>query len=346
MTTPVTLGLVGYGWFAELLENHAFSRLDTVKVTAVCDPDAARRARADRELGVPTFASVEAMLASSDCEAIVVLTPHDTHRQIVEAAAANGRHVFCEKAMAVTAADCHAMIETARTARVELMVGHMQKLFPPYRRLIELVREGDYGEPLAVQVMGFHWCPVFPGWWRHRQSGGGLLYWTGVHDIDTMRHVVGDEVTSVYAVAGPCTDDYTDYEDSVAVTLRFARGAIATLQVTPHDPLRDFERSFAMAVACREGAIYFDPDRCVVEHAARHGHTRGERVVERFGSHEESMAEAYRSEFAHFAEVIHEGVPSRLPAIDGLRCVEILEAVTASLRSGEPIALSSGEKVA
>lgn len=97
---------------------------------AVCDPREERREEATRRLGVDCYASLDDLLNASDCEAVVVLTPHDTHRTIVARATASGRHVFCEKAMAVTAEDCVTMIAAARRASVHLLVGHMQKLFP------------------------------------------------------------------------------------------------------------------------------------------------------------------------------------------------------------------------
>ena len=336
MPDSLTLGVVGFGWFAELLHDRVLTGLDRLDTVAVCDPDPARRTRAAELLGAQAFASMEEMLAGSDCQAVAIFTPHSTHRELVEQAAAAGRHIFCEKAMAVTATDCVAMIAAAREARVELMVGHMQKLFPAYRRVAEIVASGRYGAPVAAHVNGLHWCPVYEGWWRRKADCGGLLYWTGVHDVDTLRHVIGGDVESVFAVTGPDTDDDTDYEDSIAATLRFESGAVATLHVAQHDPLRSFEESFSMQVLCKQGAVAFDPGTNRVVHAARAGHERFGPAVESFVDHEESMFVAYREEFAHFASVVLDGVASRLPAEDGLRCVEILEAVYASAASHEP----------
>lgn len=340
MADRLTLGVVGFGWFAELLQGRVLTGLDRLQTVAVCDPDPARREQASRRLGAPAFASMEEMLAGSDCQAVAIFTPHSTHRELVEQASAAGRHIFCEKAMAVTAADCVAMMNAARDADVELMVGHMQKLFPAYRRIVELVTSGRYGAPVAAHVSGFHWCPVYEGWWRRKADCGGLLYWTGVHDIDTLRHVMASEVRSVFAAAGPATDGYTDYEDSIAATLCFESGAVASLQVAQHDPLRDFEASFSMQVVCEGGAVAFDPTCDQVAHGARRGHQRSSPEIEAFAGHEESMFVAYREEFAHFVEVVLDGVPSRLPARDGLRCVEILEAVSASVATGSVEAVS------
>lgn len=339
---PVGIAITGFGWFAELLCGRVLPFVPEVRILAVCDQIASRRERAAALLGVPVFEDLEAMLRGSDAEGVVILTPHNTHRKLVEMAASAGRHVFCEKAMAVTASDCVSMIRAARTARVNLLVGHMQKLFPPYARVVELVRSGIYGSPVAINVFGFHWCPVFEGWWRKKDACGGLLYWTGIHDLDTMRAIAG-EVKQVYALAGPKTDSYTEYEDSVAVTISYAGGAVGSLQVAEHDPLRDFSDSFALSVLCEQGSIRYFPEAASVEHRPRDGHQLGDLYRESFPSHEDSENEAYRWEFAHFARVVRGLEPILLTATDGLRCVETLEAVYRSLSTGQPAAVDSND---
>src|SRR3984957_10211742 len=319
---PVKLGLTGFGWFAELLAERVFPFVPEIRIVGVCDQSPRRRARAAELLGVPVFEDMDALLKGSDCEAVSILTPHNTHRTLVEAAARSGRHIFSEKAMAVTVADCVAMIHAAQAAKVVLMVGHMQKLFPPYARVIEIVRSGIYGKPLAVNVFGFHWCPVFEGWWRKKEACGGLLYWTGIHDLDSMRAIVGKEVNKVYATVGIKTDDYTEYEDSIVVTLNYEGGAMGTLQVAQHDPLRDFNHSFALSVLCERGSIRYLPEVCAVEHRSRSNHDLGELRREVFPGHEENENAAYRAEFAHFGRVVRGEESPILTGNDGLRCVE------------------------
>lgn len=343
MPDALRLGVVGYGWFAELLHRRVLNELPRLRVTGLCEVDELRRGRGCEQLGVTGYATLEEMLADDVCDAVAIFTPHSTHRELVELSAAHRRHVFCEKAMAVSSEDCAAMIAAAEAAGVELMIGHMQKLFPAYRRVGELVRSGRYGRPVAAQVAGFHWSPVFDGWWRRARDCGGLLYWTGIHDVDTLRYVMDSEVDEVYAATGPKTDAYTDYEDSIAVVMKYANGAVASLHVAHHDPLRSFERSFSMSVVCERGAVAFDPAHDVVTHAARDGLDAASVREERVPPHEQSMYVAYQAEFAHFVEVVLDGVPSRLPATDGLRCVETLESISAAVRTGAPVAVRRRE---
>jgi predicted dehydrogenase len=332
--TSVKAAFIGFGWFAELLVTSVLADVEDLEIVAVVETSAERRRRAE-QLGLPAVLTMAELPQA--CDAVIVLTPHDTHRELVLEAASRGLHVFCEKAFAVSSVDCLAMIEACRRAHVVLVVGHMQKLFPTHARAVELARSGRYGKVLAVQVSGMHWCPVMPGWWRTRASCGGLLYWTGIHDLDTLRAITASDVTRVMAIAGPKTDDYTDYEDSIAVMLQYASGAVASMVVAEHSPLRTFEESFQISVLLERGSIHVDPGSGEVTHASRLGQERSTPATqESFGRFEDLEEHAYGEEFSAFArrELSADGKPD--PTVeDGLRCVETLEAIYASVDSGQ-----------
>jgi predicted dehydrogenase len=332
--SSVRAAFVGFGWFAELLVTRVLADVPDLEVVAVVERSEQRRHRAS-ELGLSAVESMGEL--PSGCDAVIVLTPHDTHRALVVEAASRGLHVFCEKAFAVSSADCLAMMDACREADVVLAVGHMQKLFPTHARAVELARAGGYGKVLALQVSGLHWCPVMPGWWRTKESCGGLLYWTGIHDLDTLRAITGSDVARVMAMTGPKTDEYTDYEDSIAVTLQYESGAIASMLVAEHAPLRTFEQSFQISVLLERGSIHVDPGTGEVTHASRLGVERSTAATtESFGGFEGLEEHAYRVELATFAQRVLSGEREADPtAVDGLRCVETLEAIYASVASGE-----------
>jgi predicted dehydrogenase len=336
---PLNIALIGFGWFAELLVTRVLANVPALRVVAVVDPSAERRARA-QELGLSATDSISTLASVAPlCQAVVVLTPHDTHRRLVELAATAGLHVFCEKAFAVTSADCLAMVQACNQAGVVLAVGHMQKLFPGHARLVALCRSGQYGKVVAAQVTGLHWCPVLPGWWRSRASCGGLLYWTGIHDIDTLRAAVGSDVQSAFAVTGTQTDDYTEYENSIAVTLMYGNGAIATMQVAEHDPLNTFEESFEYSVLLEKGSIRLKPFTGELRHAGRIGNERNSEITEQYGSFASQEEHAYRQELLEFVDLVQAGAASTglsASALDGLRCVETLEAIYRSAASRKP----------
>lgn len=339
MRRSPALCLVGFGWFAEQLVRRVFATMPEVSVVAAVDRDPGRRSCAVG-LGLAAAASLDEVMAATEIDAVVILTPHDTHRALVLEASERGLHVFCEKAFAVTAVDCIDMIAACRRNGVHLVVGHMQRLFPTHARAIELATSGAYGRVVAIQVHGMHWCPTFPGWWRTRSACGGLLHWTGIHDLDTIRALVGSDAISTLAMAGPKIDDRNEYEDSIAALIRHANGAVTSLAVTNYDPLRTFEDSFDLHVLFEHGSMAISPGAGTVTHATRNGDKPGQPSIERFGTFAEIEEQAYRHEFRLFADLLRNGVRPMLhgvPALDpveALRCVELLEAIERSVASG------------
>lgn len=334
--TRVPVVIVGFGWFAELLVTRVFRGVPELTVTGVVDLSAPRR-KVAQALGIATFTSLEQALSVVPVEGVLVMTPHDTHRRLVETAAAAGCHVFCEKAFAVTSDDAVAMTQACDRAGVSLLVGHMQKLFPPYARLIQVARSGTYGKVLGVHVDGLHWSPVFPGWWRTTQSCGGLLYWTGIHDLDTINHVVGSYPLAAFAMTGPKTESYVEYEDQIVAVLRYPGDVLASLHIAAHHPVREFAASFGMSVLLERGGIRFVPETQTVEHVRRTGADglgRGEPVSEAFGPVEATEDAAYAAEMRHFARVVRDLEPPRLIAQDATVVVRTLEALYRSVASG------------
>ena len=329
--------MIGYGWFAELLQTRVVPSLEGLTVVAAVDPSEERLASAASQ-GLLVSSSLHELIEQhrDAVDAIAVLTPHDSHLEIVRAGADSGLHIFCEKAFAVTSDDCVAMIEACRQAEVTLVVGHMQKLFGPHRRAVQIAASGELGAVRSIHVSGAHWCPVFPGWWRSTDRCGGLLYWTGIHDVDTLRALTGSEVRTVFAATPPHWDDYTDYEDAIAATLVYESGAIASIHAAEQWPLKSFEESFEIDVVLTEGGIRVIPGDARVEWARQSRHARQQASAETFGSFEEMEEAAYRDELEGFVAAIRNREINHHSTKDGLRCVETLEAVYRSVRSGLP----------
>ncbi|MBV9354418.1 MAG: Gfo/Idh/MocA family oxidoreductase [Chloroflexi bacterium] len=332
MTTEptVALALVGCGSFALDVEA-TLGELPAARIVAVCDVEAASAERFGRRLGVPAFTDLHQLLRRSDAEAVVIMTPHATHRDLTVAAAQAGRHVFCEKAMAVNVAQCHEMVQAAEANGVKLMVGHKRRLRPAFARMGEVLRSGELGAIQVLTVTGYH-DRQLAGWWTRRSEVGGLMFWAGVHDVDTLRFLCG-EVASVYAVAGPKTHGGTDYTDSISAVLRFRSGAVGSIQVSPYYPLRQYRTSFGFEIVCEHGGMSYDPRSISVVYQA----TGGERHELCFPDY--GFETAFRQEFASFLAWIVRDEPPLLTGLDGLRCVEILQAMELSMARGSVICL-------
>lgn len=303
---------------------------EVAAVVAVCDPSAAARARfaAITGLSLPAFAEPEQLLDQVEVDAVAITSPNFTHKSIAVAAAQRGKHVFCEKAMALNVPECWAMVRACEAAGVRLMVGHKRRLRPPWARMIAL-RE-QLGPVLAINVARYWNIHQynFPAWWEREELTGGLLAVSGVHTIDWLRAMGGD-VARVSALAAPQTDPKYSYPDTLHVSLHFHSGAVAALTVALHYPLLHFRESGGPQVVCREGGMRFLPYKDhldlywqrIDEAAAHH---------ERFG--DLGHDHAYRLEVGDFVRWITEGREPCLTWREGLRCVEVMEAAHRSAR--------------
>ena len=327
----LSIAIVGCGSFGQHMAD-LMARLACLKVAAVCDPDEEKSQPLAQSLGVPAYASFRRCLEESRAAAVALFTPNHLHAPMAIAAAEAGKHVFCEKPMAMNVAECYAMIEAAEANRVKLMVGHKRRLRPQYAKMAEIVRGQRYGRPLAVQVNGFYGRELWD-WWTRRETGGGLLFHAGVHDLDFLRHACG-EVGTVFARSPVKTHHGTDFEDALALLIQFESGTVATLQVSPFSPQRTFRQAFGVHFVLERGDLVYDPVETTVTVQGR-----GEPVQRFQFDNEAGFEQAYRTELESFAAWVGRDAEPVLTGWDGLRCVEIMEAAQLSAYSGRQVQL-------
>ncbi|MCY3896575.1 MAG: Gfo/Idh/MocA family oxidoreductase [Chloroflexi bacterium] len=327
----VRLGLIGAGGFgaytAELID-----RQPEIDLVGVADVDPAKAKRLGHQRRIPCWTDHRSLLDACDCDAVAVVTPHSTHRDIVVDAAAASRHVFCEKTMAITVADCYDMVEAADTHGVKLMVGHKRRFRPAAVAIRNALRSDGLGRPLAVNVRGYFGRHI-TGFWREKELCGGLLYWAGVHDIDTLRYLFG-EVASVYAVLGPkVRPEISDQEDAISAALTFQSGMLGSIQVSTFFPMATYQTAFGFDIVCERGGIaYCAQDLTVTTHI------EGERPYTVQLEHN-SADGAYDREWSSFAAWVLRDETPVLTGEDGLRCVEILQAAYLSADTGARVDL-------
>lgn len=312
-------GLIGCGNFGQHLGRQVAAAAGLAAV-ADADPEAARRF-AD-EVGA-------AAVALSDLpgavDAVFVATPNYTHRTVVCAALEAGLHVFCEKPMALTVADCDAMLATARRCGRKLMVGHMQRLKPTLAQVRELVQAGAVGTPLSVSMCRREALIRAPGWLREREKVGGLLFQSTVHEIDFLRSVFGD-VDRVYAeAAARPIQPYLDFPDNIFVQLRFTSGVIGALQACMSDRLDQYTGT----VTGTDGTLAFDLNA---------GSVRWRRSDGGAGEwcNDNGEEAAHAAVVAAFVRWVAGGAAPPVTALDGREAVAVACAAIASISLGAP----------
>jgi phthalate 4,5-cis-dihydrodiol dehydrogenase len=229
MTPPLRVGVVGLGR-AFTLMLPTFLQDPRVELVAACDPREAARAQFERDFAAPTFDSVEALAAQAAVEVVYIASPHQFHAAHTRIAAAAGKHVLVEKPMALSEAECDAMVADCAAAGVTLIVGHCHSFDAPYLAARDLLRGGSLGRVCMVQAFNytdFLYRPRRPEELR-TDEGGGVVYSQAAHQVDVVRLLVGRRVERVRAVLGRW-DAARPTEGAYAALLWFEGGAYASL---------------------------------------------------------------------------------------------------------------------
>lgn len=229
MSTPqLRIGVAGLGRaFSIMLPT--FVHDPRVRLVAAADPVAAARARFASDFGAPAYESVQALCDNPEVQLVYVATPHPLHCQHVCLAAAAGKHVLVEKPMAITLAECTAMVDACRQAGVHLVVGHSHSFDAPILHLRAVLDSGRYGRVrmiTAADFTDFLYRPRRPEELDTR-AGGGVVFSQGAHQIDIVRLLGGGLVRSVRAFTG-AWDPARPTEGAYSALLGFEGGAFCS----------------------------------------------------------------------------------------------------------------------
>jgi len=234
VTGFVRLGVAGLGR-AFTLMLPTLAHHPRLRLAAAADPRPDARARFTAEFAAPAYPTVEALCTDPGVDAVYVASPHSLHVEHVRAAAAAGKHVLVEKPMALTLADCTAMVDAAAAAGVFLLVGHSHSYDLPYLHARRLIGSGAFG---AVRMI--HAANYTDYLYRPRRpeeldtpQGGGALFSQAPHQVDVVRLLAGRPARTVRAMAG-AWDPARPTEGAYSALLAFDGGAWASLTYSGH----------------------------------------------------------------------------------------------------------------
>ena len=270
------------------------------------------RARAD--LAEPFAASVGArrwhaqwrdLVADPEVDAVYIATPVHLHAEQTIAAAEAGKHVLCEKPMAMTAADCDAMIAACRAHSVRLGVAYYRRFYPAVVRIRHLLDAGAIGRPIVAQVNAFERFNPHPGDPRYwlvtaAQAGGGPMMDFGCHRIEILIHLFG----AVRATSGTTAKTVFDWEveDTATATLLFETGTTAVVTVT------------RAVMESRDTFDIFGTDGSIHVGALNRGDVR---ILTREGEHEELLPPHPNLHAPLVADFVDALTSGREPAVTG-----------------------------
>jgi predicted dehydrogenase len=319
------------------------------RVAAVCDVDESRAERLAGECGGAVYTDALRMIERTGLDAVDICTTHDQHAQHAVAAAAAGRHVFVEKPMACSMAECRAMIDAAEAAGVILMVGQYQRFVPEYRAVRELIDAGELGAIRGVRIDTMqnltsrrvadyypsgHW--LFDG----ARAGGGIVISVSVHKLDLARYLVG-EIARVSAWSRNIASEFRQgAEDYAAALLEFENGAVGELFGTYSGFLAPWSEQFTIFGA--SGSVYGLMPPLGNDALAMVASTR--RSPDEFVPVPPSASlptdDGIANELLHFADCCATGETPLTSGRDNLGTMRAVFAIYESARTGGPVDLA------
>jgi myo-inositol 2-dehydrogenase / D-chiro-inositol 1-dehydrogenase len=324
---------------AGLIHARNFARMAPgARLAALVDPQPEALASAGRELGVERlYADYRRALEDRDVHAVVVVTPTKFHRDIVVAAAKSGRHVLCEKPMAMTVEECQDMNRAAAEARIVLQIGFMRRFDAGFRAAREAIDRGDIGP--VVQVKSLTHGPSVPQPWMYDlKASGGPLAEVNSHDIDTLRWYTGSDFQEVYAIGGnyrcpEAQNQYPDFYDNVSLLARFLNGTQGFIGGAVSVGYGYDSRAEVLGT---HGILLVGRQE---QHAVVTCTPQGGIVRPFVKSWRNLFLEAYAEEDREFVRAVNEGKPPRVSGVDGMMAVQVVEAGNRSIREGRPVTL-------
>lgn len=313
--------------------------IEGVQIIAASDVDDTRLAWFGNAFGIPhTYRDYRDLLDRSDVDAVLVCTPPFVHAEIVLEAARRRKHVFCEKPMAITSADCRRMVKATKEAGVVLQIGYVLRFSSERGRVRDAILNQEIGRPVFLREIGTLRAGAQQRWVHDQQLGGGIL-WEYSHALDFMRYVFG-EPELVFGIGGRYKPDNTSALDTVSVSLNFPSGDRALF--TDSYALRGFGgRKFGarrerlqIDVMGPRGFVQY-PDGDLSQRLTVCVYGDPEDRIEKMPWRSDWGGDGYRREFEHFFDCVREGKPSDVPGEEGLRTIQLVEAAFHSMRTGE-----------
>jgi predicted dehydrogenase len=332
----IRIGVIGTGRVG-IIHAHNFARaVPHATLAWLVDPDEISRLNAAREVGLNanhgTTVDYREALKDERLDAVVIAMPTAFHKEIVVAAAEAGKHVLCEKPMALNAEECDEMTAACDAARVKLQIGFMRRFDAGFRDALARLQAGEIGELVHVRSLT-HGPSIPKPWMFDMAQSNGPLAEVNSHDIDTVRWFADDDVAEVYAMAGnfrspEARDAFPDFYDQIHLSMKFHRGAQGS--ISGAQGVR-YAYDARAEIIGTEGILFVGGLRAPLVTCVNRDR---EIISTAVGSWRDLFADAYLEEDRAFVRSILDDSPSPVTGHDGKEAVKIVVAGNRSAKDG------------
>lgn len=332
MVAQLNLGLFGAGRIGRIHAQNLTRRIPEAHLSAVVDisREAAKRCAAD--FGIPSFAEEEArIMEDPSVDAVVICSSTPTHPELIRQAAFAGKHIFCEKPLALDLQEIDDSLKAVQDYEVKLQVGFNRRFDPSFHQAREAVAAGRIGTPHLVRVTSRD--PEPPPAEYVKASGGIFLDMT-IHDFDIAGYLAGDEIEELYATGSTLIDPAIGQAgdlDTAMVMLRFAGGALGAIDNSRRAVYGYDQR---VEVFGSEGQVVVGNR---TSHQAVYSNGQGVHGPLPLYFFLERYQESYLAEMKAFVVSVLENSAPPVTGRDGRRAVELGLAAWRSYRKNRPV---------
>ena len=324
-------GICACGGFVTTKVIPLLKGIEGAEIVKAFDPVPETRERVEKEFGVATVDSFDAILDDDSINCVYVASPNFLHAEQTIAAAGRGKNVFCQKPMARTAAEARPMVEACEKAGVQLGVGFCYRYAGAIEKIKELIKAGEIGEPTLITLefhLGYTKDNIA---WRcdPKLSGGGPLMDLAPHLVDLARFIMEDEYVSVFSHVDPMMTDEDVEEDTISL-LRFKGGAKAVIDTT----FNARNHAHRVIVNGTDGRIETIRSMCWGPGGTLFRTDQTEREPVDFGTHEH-----IEKEMILYMDAIRKGEPVPVSGRDGLIANIVIDGIFESARTGQVVKL-------
>jgi myo-inositol 2-dehydrogenase/D-chiro-inositol 1-dehydrogenase len=333
------IGLIGAGRIGLLHAEHLTSRIPSAELVMVADAFEEVARQCAERYAIPYAAQdYRAVLDHPDIQAVVICSSTNTHARIIEEAALAGKHIFCEKPIALDLASIDRALDAVERTGVKLQIGFNRRFDANYRRIRQAVEQGEIGRPHLLHIVSRD--PDPPPIEYIRLSGGIFLDMT-IHDFDMARFLIGSEVEEIFATGGVMVDPAIGAAgdvDTAVVLLHFTNEVIGTID-NSRQAVYGYDQRVELlgsAGAISTGNNY--PNTAIISdsHSVRRDLSL-HFIIERY-------TESFVTEMAAFVDAVLDDTPVPVSGRDGRVPVVMALAARKSLAEHRPVRLSEIEQ--
>ena len=329
------IGIIGAGRIGKVHTETIVRSIPNADVVSIADTNIIEAEKLIKKYGIDSYSGdYKDIIDNTEIDAVVICSPTNTHAQYIIEAAQAGKHIFCEKPIALNLDTIQNALNIVDESNVKMMIGFNRRFDPNFKKIKQMVMADKIGEPHILKITSRD--PAPPPAEYVAESGGMFLDMT-IHDFDMARFIVGSEVEEVYAVAGVMVDPKIGEAgdvDTALITLKFENGAMGVI-----DNSRKAVYGYDQRVE-----IFGSKGMIKVDNNAPDNHNHysqdGVHASLPLNFFMDRYIEAYANEIKEFTQAILENKPMSVCGLDGLYAVKIGLAAKKSVEEKRPVKIS------